>query len=142
MARSLAVAQHEAAHVVVGVALGLRLREAVIGDACLRRGAKRILVGGYTWFPGAKRVKWALTLAAGIAWDQSLGDEPSRGDVAWLGRLGYRASSVDALSFAAGAILETRGAAHARVTRALLSRDLKGADIAAIARGEPITEDD
>jgi hypothetical protein len=136
MARSLAVAQHEAAHIVVGVALGLRLREAVLG------AIDRPDWQGYALFTGANRAAWALTLAAGVAWDDELHEHYSSGDVRLLRRLSYRGGAIDALALAAGAILETRGVAHARVTRALLERDLRAADVAAIARGERIDADD
>jgi hypothetical protein len=130
--RDLQTAQHEAAHVVVGVALGLRVKRAALGE----RVHGRPSWVGYTLVTGHCRTSWALTLAAGIAWDQGVGDDTSAGDLAILRRLGYRGRAVDALARAAGALLETRGAAHARVTRALLERDLGAADIAAIARGE------
>lgn len=139
-ARDLDTAQHEAAHVVVGVALGLRLREAVVGPSRMRG----LALDGYTWFPGARGVSWAITLAAGVAWERAIhGDDAiALGDLRWLRRLGHRGRAVDALALAAGALLETRGAAHARVTRALLERDLTAADVGAIARGERIERDD
>jgi hypothetical protein len=140
-ARDLQTAQHEAAHVVVGVALGLRLREAAIGEGS-GHGAPGWL--GYTLFdvPRSARMAWVLTLAAGVAWDRAVGDVPAPdGDTRLLRRLGYRGRAVGALVAASGAMLAGLGAAHARVTRALLERDLTGADIAAIARGERPDDD-
>jgi hypothetical protein len=43
---------------------------------------------------------------------------------------------------AAAALLRTLGPEHARVTRALLERDLTGADLTALAHGERISVDD
>ncbi len=125
----LAVAQHEAAHVVVGVALGLRLRRATA------QPSGRDL--GWAWFDGRARPRdvwaWALMYAAGIAWDEAVGDAPSPPDVAEVRRLAPR--SRRACVAAAGALLAARGAAHARVTRALLEGDVTGADIEVLASG-------
>jgi hypothetical protein len=145
--RDLQTAQHEAAHVVVGVALGLRVREVAVGSGSGAAQALRLRgmkVAGYTWFkvPRADWMANALTVAAGIAWERAVNGCDDGGDRAILRRMGYRGRAVDALAAAAGAILEARGAAHARVTRALLERDLVSADIEAIARGErPGAED-
>jgi hypothetical protein len=134
--RAIDDAQHEAAHVVVGVALGLHLRKAAVG------GATNEL--GYAIFevPKAARMAWAITLAAGVAFERRAGDlETARADVKELRRAGFDKHSIATLAVAADAILETRGLAHARVTRALLQRDLTGADIEALARGERLDAD-
>lgn len=132
--RSLTIAQHEAAHVVVGVALGLRLREVAVGPGTLAMRAWE----GYAWFyvPRGARMAWALTCAAGVAWERATrGPGADAGDLAELRRMGFRGRGVDALATAAAAIVESRRVAHTRVTRALMDRDLNTQDIATIACG-------
>jgi hypothetical protein len=159
--RLLSVAKHEAAHVVVGVATGLTLREAVIGVGPWPGGLIRL---GYVWFgkPGPRRREaFALMTAAGIAWDRKAGPMPkgdlaqlaaeagceleeggfSGGDIAILREYTSGKHGAEACIRAAGAMLADLRVAHARVTRALMTRDLKGADIATIARGETLDED-
>jgi hypothetical protein len=135
----LRTAQHEAAHVVVGVALGLRLRE-----ACLRVTAwpDGTWSAGHVTFPSGPREALAIMYAAGIAYERA-----ARGRVVYYqpdlaelraivsGRAGERACIR-----AAAAILEARASAHEAVTRALLERDLRARDITCIARGEPLAE--
>lgn len=132
MTRRLDDAQHEAAHVVVGVALGLHLRKAV-----LRRTRKSKLVG-YAQFevPAHKRTAWGITLAAGVAFEQRAGTlDAAAGDLQTLVDEGFSGEDIVALVVAADAILESRGTAHARVTRALVQRDLTGEDIERLAAG-------
>ncbi len=158
--RLLSVAKHEAAHVVVGVALGLKLREAVIGVGPWPGGLVRL---GYVWFgdPGKRRKEaFSLMTAAGVAWDRSVGalsksdlrqiakavgceiDEPlSSGDYAILLENTSGRHGAEALIRAAGALLTDLHIAHDRVTRALLTRDLKGKDIETIARGETVEDE-
>jgi hypothetical protein len=133
MSRDLDTAQHEAAHVVVGVALGLRVSEVTIdgprGDAWGWEGRRR-----RGW-----REAWALMYAAGVAWERAhpTGDPwAARHDLAAVKRLSSGRAGAEACITAAGALLATLGTAHRRVTLALLDRDLTGADVAAIARGE------
>lgn len=144
--RDLAIAQHEAAHVVVGVALGLRLRKAVIGLTTLRNGGT---LEGYCWFAGPPadrrsrdREALALMYGAGVAWEMAVnGPLYRRADDAQFcrelcnGRSGYTA-----IVRASAALLSALAGPHARVTRALLERDLRGQDIAALARGEEIAD--
>lgn len=145
-ARDLATAQHEAAHVVVGVALGLRLVDVRVtpddphwhGEATFRE---------HHWArSGARRTALALMCAAGVAWERAV--DPHRGrytaasDRAELRKLTRSRHDVESCVRAAGAMLATLGPAHARVTRALLERDLSGADVAALARGERLTPDE
>jgi hypothetical protein len=126
--------------VVVGVAVGLRLDTASVGLAW--NGLERI--AGGTWFRGQcgprRREAWALMLAAGPAWDAVIGaplwwSEYDRRALKPLvsGRHGYATVVRAATALLAGLARE-----HARVTRALLERDLTGADLAAICRGEPL----
>lgn len=145
--RSLVGAQHEAAHVVVGVALGLKLGRA----SAARWALDGVACEGYCWFPlPPGRREWADTLmrAAGVAWERAIApavadpDGPQCDD--WAEILAYVPSRHDAETCvrAAAALLAGLGAAHARVTRALLERDLGPDDIAALARGERPSADD
>lgn len=136
-------AQHEAAHVVVGVALGLPLIEAT----ALATYVEGIPADGSTWFrySESERPALALMYAAGIAWEALAGRDLSgaRYDRKAIRGLGYAPRGIRALTVAADAILRTRAGAHARVTRALLDRGrLTGADIYALAMGEKIDRDD
>jgi hypothetical protein len=131
----LAVAQHEAAHVVVGAALGLRLVRAELAPADPR-------MDGVAEFRVAPHhaAAWALTLAAGIAWERAAtGRRRPRGaalDARLLRELVPGRHAREAHVRAAAAMLATMGGVHARVTRALLERAVGAADVAALARGE------
>ncbi len=132
--RSLEDAQHEAAHVVVGLALGLRLDRVWLGatpeDDCITQWH------GTPWYREAD----ILMTAAGVAWERRCGDlTHARSDIAALRRRGIRGNArLRALEVAAWAILTERAGAHARVTRALVARDLTGRDVRALARGERV----
>jgi hypothetical protein len=142
---SLADAQHEAAHIVVGVALGLRLRKASVqpwpdGDA-----------DGWVWFPlPPKRRTWAqaVMVAAGVAWERavrpSVCDAEGDAQYDWADLLAQVPTRHDAETCvrAAASLLTNLGPVHARVTRALLERDLTGADVARLARGERLSADE
>ena len=106
---------------------------------------------GYCWFPlPPRRRTWAdaVTGAAGVAWERavapSVPDEQGPQCHDWADLLAATPSRHDAETCvrAAAALLATLGAAHARVTRALLERDLGPADIEALARGERLSADD
>ena len=85
--------------------------------------------------------------AAGVAWERAVApavadaEGPARHD--WADLCGLVPSRHDAETCvrAAGALLAGLGPVHARVTRALLERDLTGADLDQLARGERITDD-
>lgn len=115
---------------VVGVALGLRLVSATIERPRSAWKAEAVF-----FVPRARKASYAITLAAGIAWERAMHSRGSAGDASLLRREGYSRTEQRALIRAAEAILATRGTAHARVTRALLDDDLRPADVAAIARG-------
>ena len=72
-------AEHEAAHVVVGLALCLPLRLATLRQETWRN----FEIEGYTWF-GAPRQRLAhgVVACAGIAWESRPGGSPhgARGD--------------------------------------------------------------
>lgn len=134
--RDLETAQHEAAHLVVGVALGLRLRRAVVEPA----PRPDWTAPGYCWFPVRgytlrKRSALALMYAAGMAWEAGFG-RPSITDARLCRQLVTSRQDVYALEKAARAMLIELAPVHKQVTRALLDRDLTGVDVARLARGE------
>lgn len=134
--RCLEAAQHEAAHLVVGVSLGLRLRCAGVEPA----PGPDWTAPGYCWFALQgytlrKRSALALMYAAGIAWEAGF-DRPSLVDAQLCRKLVTSRQDVYALEKAARAMLIGLSPIHARVTRALLDRDLTAADVARLARGE------
>lgn len=132
LTRSLDIAQHEAAHVVVGVSLGLRLRKAVIATAHDYHG--------FAWFTlHGSRMSHALMYAAGVAWDHAVQDH-SPCDAALCRELVKTDADVRTCVRVASFILSSRCVVHNRVTRALLERDLNARDIAAIARGENLPD--
>ena len=124
-------AQHEAAHVVVGVALGLRLYRATVtpeGDN----------LGTTTWHPKPwPREADLIMTAAGVAWERRCGDlTHARWDLAQLRRRGVRGNArLVVLERAAWAVLWERRSLHARLTRALCEGDLTARDVRALARG-------
>jgi hypothetical protein len=139
--RSLDVAQHEAAHVVVGVALGLRIKRAEIDPP--RPGWTK---SGGVWFDGrcGTTEAWCIMLAAGVVWEQALHGHArgASGDLAVLRSIYVcTRNRVRPFAVAASALLAGLGPAHARVTRALLERDLTGADITLLAQGERLGDE-
>lgn len=126
---ALHTAQHEAAHLCVGLSVGgLRVVRATIrpdGDTA-----------GYVEWEGKTRESWALMFAAGVAWERRVGDlEKASFDLAELRKLRVRGNAaVAALERAAWALLETRASQHARITRALLEGDLDHRGVMALFR--------
>jgi hypothetical protein len=129
--RPYGVVAHEAAHVVVGVALGLRLHSAVVS----RWYSGGTLCDGWTWFPAASHTSDLLVTAAGVAWSSATRDGLAALDARALRALVPRRRCYRAYVLAAGAMLESRATAHARVVRALLEHDLTHADIERLAIG-------
>jgi hypothetical protein len=131
----LAVAQHEAAHVVVGVALGLHLERAELAppDPSMS-GCATFAV------PRRHNQAWALTVAAGIAWERAATGRRrpwgARLDARLLRRLVRGRHAREALIRAAAAMLATMGGVHARVTRALMDGPVDSSAIAALALGK------
>lgn len=129
----LAVAKHEAAHIVVGVACGLRLYKATAIPA---------LDGmlGWAWFHGnpcgPHREALALMYAAGVAWER--GGSTAAGDRRLLCTVCSGRHAERAFIRAADAMLKHLALLQNRVAEALAHRDLTGSDITAIARGERI----
>lgn len=137
MTRRYDVAAHEAAHIVVGVATGLRVRRAVLGDEP-NHGDWRTY--GAVWFYDRHAPVAALSLAyaAGCAWDRMLGEE-SEGDFDLLRKMRYTRREIDALVVASSAILSGRMPIHRRVTAALYERDLDARDVARLTAGDRVT---
>jgi len=130
--RDADTAAHEAAHVVVGLALGLRLRRAVVR----RHTLAGVTYDGYALFTGGRHSAEALALmhAAGVAHERAVGGLAVHAAADFRAVREYASSrrGVEALVVAAAAILAGRQREHARMTRALLAHDLSGADIRAI----------
>ena len=116
--------------------MGLRLRRVWLGE---QKVGKHVYLGCTEWEPRPwNREADLIMSAAGLAWERHCGDiEHAHGDLAYLRRNRVRGNSrVRVLETAAWAVLYERSAAHARVTRALLERDLNGRDVGLLARGE------
>lgn len=128
MARVIADAQHEAAHVVVGASLGLKLVSATALDGPDTLGLTTFYVGPHD------RYADLLWTAAGLAWERRCGDAiHALGDVKSLRSMGVKTTrGLQVLERAAWAILETRAGMHARVTRALLEGDLDAKSLRAL----------
>jgi hypothetical protein len=134
-----AVAQHEAAHICVGLSVGVRLiRKA---EVCSYTAADLEGVGpaedlGGVWFLTRSDPASALTFAAGIAWDKAQGHRvwPNFGDDALLRQIAPSVSDRRAYVRAASAILRALGPEHEALTAALLERPLTHADAMSVAR--------
>lgn len=129
--RDLETAQHEAAHVVVGAALGLRLARAAIGPW---RGDRDVLGFAEFFEVRGDSTAHAIMIAAGIAWDRGLRFKPVHSEIdrKMCMKLVRGRRSLEACVTAAAAVLAGRMGVHARVTRALLEHDLIGADLATL----------
>ena len=108
--RSLEVAQHEASHVVVGVALGLRLDRVALAPAPELAPHE----DGAAWFVVKHRHRqaWALTVAAGVAWERACTGQrwphASSGDARILRRLVRGRHAREALIRAAVALNKSK----------------------------------
>lgn len=134
--RNLADAEHEAAHVVVGLALKLKLKEAKLQSATT---AHEIL-SGYTLFHRSVRrpIAFGIMYCAGIAWEKRPGGNLNYSDADFrLARecLGSVADVQTGIRVAAD-ILRTRKGAHRRVAEALCDHDLGARDVARLVRGD------
>lgn len=138
--RKLEDAQHEAAHIVVGITLGLRLRKAVI--------CKDVVEGWVTeatcWFTShGSALAHAIMCAAGVVWERAHGRESPidyRHMLEELNVTGDVDGEVRTCLRLAEILLKNHGKAHKQVTMALMDRDLTDKDIRAIARGEKVQE--
>ena len=129
--RDLATAQHEAAHVVVALTLGLRVTRAVVGGEDARYSGWTALLGR-----DDDPMAWAVTHAAGIAYEAvaqgltyrralvlSVVDYDILHAVELVGGRALRTCVRSA-----DAILHSRAREHARIARVLADRDITGAD--------------
>ncbi len=127
-----ATAEHEAAHVVVGLALGLRLRKATIVPSPL---GKNGIACGHVWFRSDRKyLAQAIMLGAGVVWDRANGFEPDAtpaGDLAQVTRLVSRGDVPTCLKLAEE-LLDSRRRLHARIASELCDRDLSAADVEAL----------
>jgi hypothetical protein len=141
--RDFFVAQHEAAHIVVGLTVGLRVRRAVLHETPAHGTFTEY---GAVWFNDrhASATQQGLAFAAGSAWDRCVaaprpkGYDWVDGDADVLRAMGYTRKEIGALVTASLAILTARMPVHARVARALYDRDLQAADVARLMQGEPL----
>lgn len=126
------VAEHEAAHVVVGASLGLPFKRAKVG----REEWRSFVIEGLTWFGGRCWLAHGITACAGVVWERREGGS----------RLGAAADRRNAQNCfdqrnistgckAAADILRTRGEILERVARELCDRDLGPAELAELAVG-------
>lgn len=128
---NLADAEHEAAHLVVGLALGLKLRRAFVR----RETWNGLTIDGLVYFNGYQRRRLAIGVmaCAGIVWEAKLG----RKGLDWVDAKLARTcltSTHDVLvaTRLAREILEGRRRLHARVASELCDRDLGPADVEAL----------
>lgn len=122
-------AEHEAAHVVVGLALGLPLKIATLRQEVWRS----IEIEGYVWFGApSKRLAHGIVACAGIVWESKPGGSPTgaRGDRALAAEYLGAPADVRTGCKIASEILRTRQTALARVARELCDRDLRPAELA------------
>lgn len=133
--RSLATALHEASHVVVGVALGLRFESAHVYPACAASDLEGLAV---FWSEEPERLALAIMYAAGVAYERRApgGDESTAShDARAVKRIVRTRHAFETCVTAAGAILESRATALKRVARALLERDLTADDVVTLTHG-------
>lgn len=136
MTRPMRAVQHEAAHVVVGCALGMRLERAWVRDPSTDPppGMHPQDEGAVLWATSRSNLAYAVMCAAGIAWEHLTGGHPSVSAVdrrlvrEHLRAPGVRADVRTAVA-CADALLRSRMALHARVSRLLAERDITGVDV-------------
>jgi hypothetical protein len=130
-ARDSAVAEHEAAHMVVGLALGLKFKRARLEETVIKDGLVEL---GHVWFAGSARRGLALTVmyCAGIAWELKRGADPVAIEADRKLAHRYLISKHDMTTAVrlADELLTARRKAHARVASELCDRDLGPADVA------------
>lgn len=138
--RDIGVAGHEAAHVVVGCALGLTFRAARVRTHPGVHDPSATW-DGETWFlerPGDD-LGHAIMAAAGVVWDQRVHahvEAVPESDL-WYVRKYMRGSRrrVETCIRSAATILDARAKLHARLMRALADRDLTANDLRTIVEG-------
>jgi hypothetical protein len=123
-------AQHEAAHVIVGTALGLTLKEATIYPE------HPDFAGLALFRPTVRFEAYHIMVAAGIAWERMSGGRDSETDRRLLRSRRVRPATIETYVRAAESIIRRYPGIHARVTRALLHRPISSEDLSRIACGE------
>ncbi len=123
-----ATAEHEAAHVVVGCALGLKLKRASIAHAQPGHDSSE----GFTWFQhGRDYLAFGVMVCAGIAWESRPGGEPAyaAADLKSARQIHRYRANVETSVRIAREMLDGRRRLHARIASELCDRDLGSADI-------------
>ncbi len=126
-----ATAEHEAAHVVVGCALGLKLKRAALQHARPEHDSSE----GYTWFaPGRAYLAFGIMTCAGIAWESRVGGDLAYAvcDIRNAKQILRSAASVATSTKLARELLDSRRRLHARIASELCDRDLTAPDIEAL----------
>jgi hypothetical protein len=136
VSRDVSAAEHESAHVVVGMALGLRVRRVALGSV----DAEGWYSHGFTWFRGSSathRFALGVMYCAGVAWEAEHGDTAYAAADREIARDHLKMSRHDYRTGVriADEILRARAKVHRRVVRELLDRDLGPKDVAALALG-------
>jgi hypothetical protein len=113
----------------------------VLGEKPAKGGA---YVGETVWHADPwPREAGLLMTAAGVAWERRCGHlRHAAYDIADLRRAGVKGNArIRVLETAAWSLLCTRAGVHARVTRALVERDLTAADVRRLVRPGASAED-
>lgn len=125
-----AVAEHEAAHMVVGLALGLRLKRAAVEEFAWR-GWRAM---GFTWFAVGprKRLAAGVMASAGMAWEGRPGGDLgfASGDQQLAREWLKSAHDVATATRIAAEILSGRKAIHAKLAHELCNGALGPRDVA------------
>lgn len=128
-------AEHEAAHVVVGLALGLKLKKATIALTTARGQTN----AGHVWFEhGRQYLAFGIMVCAGIAWERRAGGKPlnASGDERLAKQIHIYRANVETSVRVADEMIRSRRAALQRVARELCDRDLGPADVERLVLGE------
>jgi len=128
------VAEHEAAHIVVGLALRLPFKAARLGEERWRN----LTILGYTWFGGRCHIAHGVAACAGIVWERRPGGRPdaAAGDRR-LARENLRTrAGIETGCRLAAEILSRRRGILEIVARELCDRDLGPAELAEMVLGE------
>lgn len=133
LSRKVQDAQHEAAHLVVGLVLGLRLRRAFLTSS------SATILGRCVWTRHPVHNEASkIMVAAGVAWERRVTGRLAGAaeDLRMLRELDVTTRGhLRMLERAAWAILESRARMHAAITRALLDDDVTASTIRAWVAG-------
>ncbi len=126
------VAAHEAAHVVVGLAVGLSLKYVLIATP------GNEAAGLTLWNSDGSDIGYAIQYAAGVVWDEMSLQGYSRDDARLCRKHVDYQADVNVCKRVAKALLLSRKVAHQLITKALLAADhyrLTGADVRNLIKG-------